>query len=91
MLRLAKHLSFEVLESNHHHSHIVEGLPVKGIFQNTLNCQPTLLVHILSQFELFVIDGNTVPHAARDILVRELVEDSVTAQDDEVVIFVDFE
>ena len=70
VLRLAKHLTFEVLESNHHHSHIVEGLSVEGIFQNTLNCQPTLLVHILCQFELFVIYCDTVPHAARDVLVR---------------------
>lgn len=91
MLRLAKHLAFEVLESNHHHSHVVEGLPIEGIFQNTLNCQPTLLVHILCQFELFVVYGDTVPHAARDVLVRQLVEDPITAQDYEVVILVNFE
>lgn len=91
MLRLAKHLAFEVLESNHNHSHVVEGLPVEGIFQNTLNCQPTLLVHILCQFELFVVYGDTVPHAARDVLVRQLVEDPITAQDYEIVILVNFE
>ena len=91
MLRLAKHLPFEVLKSNHHHSHIVEGLSVEGIFQNTLNCQPALLVHILCQFEILVIYGDTVPHAARDVLVRELVEDPITAQDDEVVVLGNFE
>jgi len=64
MLRLSKHLSFEILESYHDDSHIIERLSVKGIFQNAFDSQTALLVNILGKFEIFVINADTVPHAS---------------------------
>jgi hypothetical protein len=48
-------------------------------------------MNILSQFEIFVINANTVPHTSTHILVRQLVKDAITAQDNEIMVFIYFE
>ena len=69
MLTLSKHLTFEILEGNHHDRHIVEGLPVERIFQNALNSHSTLLMHVLSKFAILVVYGHTVPYTAANVFV----------------------
>ena len=48
-------------------------------------------MHILRQLEIFVVQGDTVPYTGGHVIVRQLVEDAVAAQDNEVVIFIYFE
>lgn len=69
MLGLSKHLPFEILESNHDYSDIVERLSIQGIFQNALDSQTALLMNILGKFEIFIVDTYAVPHTVADILV----------------------
>ena len=69
VLALPEHLPFEVLEGYHHHRHVVEGLTVERVLQNALHGQPTLLVHVLRQFLIFVIHGYTIPHADAAVFV----------------------
>lgn len=78
MLALAKDCTLEILEGYHDHSDIVEGLPIKGIFQNGFNRKTTLLMHILSKLLIFVVYVHAVPYAVRHILIRELVKYAIT-------------
>ena len=48
-------------------------------------------MNILSQFEIFIVDWDTVPHTTTHIFVRKFVEDTITAQDNKIVVFIYFE
>lgn len=91
MLTLPKDSSLEILESNHYNCNIIQRLSVQCILEDTFNCQATLLMNILSNLFVFVIDVTTVPHTRRDILIRHFIKDSITCQDNEIMIFVYFE
>jgi hypothetical protein len=77
MLALAKHSSFEALESYHDHRHIIKGLSIEGVLEGALYCKTTLLVHILSSMLLLFLRVSTsstpqvaaTPHAVVDVLV----------------------
>lgn len=90
MLALAEDLPLEILESNHHDCHVVEGLPVEGIFQNTFHCKAALLVDVLCQLLILIVDSYTVPDTGRDIFVGQLIKDAITAKDNEVMVLRNF-
>ena len=81
VLALAKNLSLEILESNHHNCHIVEGLSVKRIFEHALNGETALLMHALSRaivgIRLPLVFVAGFPDTTRDVLVWHFVKNAI--------------
>lgn len=91
VLALSEHCSFEILKSYHDHCHIIQRLPIERVLKHCFHCQTRLLVHVLGKFLVLIVDVDTVPYTIGDIFIRELVEDTVTAKYDEIVLFLNFE
>ena len=84
---LSEYGSLEALKCNHDHCHIVETLPIERAFKDAFDSQTALLVHILGKLLLLkLLWGATVPHALIHIFIRQLVIDSVTCQQNVVVL-----
>jgi hypothetical protein len=91
VLALTKHLAFEVLECNHYNCNVIEGLPVERILEDALYREAWLLVHVLSQFLVFVVHCDTVPGAGGNILIGKFVKDAIASQDYKVMILINLE
>lgn len=75
----------EVIESNEDHSHVVERPSQQRVLQDVLHSHAALLVNVISEGESFII-LNTVPYTLDSIFIIKFVENSITTENNEVVL-----
>lgn len=90
------------MERNHDDGHVVKGLSVKTVFQYAFHPKPAELVDtdrldvrvfvLLNLVRTRYLSSITAqPNAFVDVFVRQFVEDSITAQNDEIVMLCNLE
>jgi hypothetical protein len=84
---LIKRQVLEVLKCDHNHCNVVKCSFSNGGFKDQIDYLATLLVYIRSA--LVVVDRE--PSTVDAFSVGELVKDSITAQEDEVMLVLNFE
>ena len=91
VLALAKNDSFEILEGDHDDRDIIQTLSVQWVLQYWFNSEPALLMDALSRpvvgILLPLVSVAAVPDTFAHVLVWHFVEDAVTCQQDEIMIF----
>jgi hypothetical protein len=48
-------------------------------------------MHVMSNLSVFVINIAAVPHTSTNIFIRKFIKDTIASQNNEIVIFGDFE
>jgi len=96
VLALSEDSSFKILEGYHDDSDIIKTLSVERILENSLNAESTLVMDVVSFLGLpgFVgeaVEVAAVPRALDALLGGEFVENTITSEDDEVVVLRDLE
>ena len=69
LLVLAKHLSLEIREADHHDRHVIERPSHQRILDNIFHSEPALLMHVGCPPV-----AHTIPDALHGLLIREFVK-----------------